>query len=206
MFWKELRELAPFWIILAAVGFAFQAFWLWNLWPEGSLGHPSMLELMQSALVFAGLFLLGCGGAQFAAERETGTYVFLRELPTGPGPIFFVKAGTALLGGVVMASLLIGWVTVTTVFMGRFQLENPFPSLLFFGLSGLEVFFWIIPFSLAGRRPFAAIVLGGLCGVFPGWFFSACDDFASGARAGDPRGASRGDCFVRSLVRDAVVS
>ena len=92
MFWKEIRELAGFWIVLAAVGILIQVFLLSDILPDG-FERPKPAEVIPIGSVLAGLFLVGCAGAQFAAERENGTYAFLRALPTGASPRLLCEAG-----------------------------------------------------------------------------------------------------------------
>ena len=127
------------------------------------------MDLIPLGSVLAGLFLVGCGGAQFAAERENGTYAFLRALPTGASPVFFVKLAVALLGSLLITVGLVAPLTWMAYSAGNDEILQALSVVLVFEGVALEVFFWILPFSLLGSRPFGAIALGVVCGLSLPW-------------------------------------
>lgn len=173
MLWKEFRELAGVWIVLAAVGVLWEVYLITGI-RVFECESPSPLVLIPPwAAILGGLFLVGCGGAQFAAERENGTYAFLRALPTGAMRVFLVKVGVALTGGLLMTALLVApmWLMASSSAEG--DLQKAFLSVLLYSGIAVEVFFWIVPFSLLGSRPFAAIALGLVCGLILPWAATA---------------------------------
>ena len=168
MLWKEIRELAGFWIVLLAVGILIQVFLLSPLLPD-EFERPKPVEVIPIGSVLAGLFLIGCAGAQFAAERENGTYAFLRALPTGASGVFFVKLAVAILGSLLITAVLTAPAAWMAYSAGNVEIPQALLAVLVFEIIALEVFFWILPFSLLGSRPFVAIALGVLCGLSLPW-------------------------------------
>lgn len=117
--WKELREQVLIAAMLAVLGGALLVAAATFGDPPSpgapgtdefaALGAGRMLALM--LVVTAGMV---CGGALFAAERESGTMPFLEALPTARWPLWRAKVAA----GLVLAALEVGVLLAVTAGLG----------------------------------------------------------------------------------------
>ncbi len=75
--WKEYRVMRAFWISMACLAVLAQL----ALVTFPGLTHDSAAWTFSFALIFPALYAVACGATMFAAEKEEGTYEFLRSLP-----------------------------------------------------------------------------------------------------------------------------
>jgi ABC-2 family transporter protein len=152
--WKEYRVMRAFWIAMACLAMLAQL----ALVAFPGLTHYSAAWAFSFALIFPALYAVACGATMFAAEKEDGTYEFLRSLPLTAwrlltGKLAFTIASTVLL----IAALYLSGNFLTK---GR-VVDSSTESRLFgiLGLAAIEGLAWGIFFSLILRRPLQSAVL-----------------------------------------------
>jgi hypothetical protein len=153
--WKEYRVMRAFWISMACLAVLAQL----SLVAFPALTHQAAAWTFSFALIFPALYAVACGATMFAAEKEEGTYEFLRGLPVTAwqvlsGKLAFALASTVLLiatlrfaGGLLMNGRVVDGETETRIW-----------GVL--GLAAIEGLAWGMFFSLVMRRPLQAAILG----------------------------------------------
>lgn len=159
--WKEYRVLRPIWLSMLAITIAMQLLVLVSLGlSQKSVpmeGDPLTWWLFSVALAMCAMYALGCTAALFSAEREEGTYEFLKLRAVPPRKLVAQKAGLGLLSTALL--LFVVWFTAFT-FAGRLPSPEAQEALWYIiGLSIPEVFAWGTLFSLLLKQPLRAAVL-----------------------------------------------
>jgi hypothetical protein len=152
--WKEYRVMRAFWISMAVLAVLAQL----SLAAFPGLTHNAAAWTFSFALIFPALYAVACGATMFAAEKEEGTYEFLRSLPVTAfrllsGKLAFAVASTVLLIGALLLS-------AELLMKGR-AVDGATESLLWrmLGLAAIEGLAWGLFFSLVLRRPLQAAIL-----------------------------------------------
>ena len=160
LLWKEFRQQWAFWVAMVFLATLLMvlfevSFTLLSIRPRADSYH--LIYIFCLAMLYA----LGCGATLFAAEHDTGTYQFMRNLPVGGFSVFLSKIMLAVLA---TASLVCVLYFPTHLLAGYFY-------------ERLEVFTWPVWclglgsalalgsfFSLLVKRPLLAAFLGGTVG------------------------------------------
>ena len=152
--WKEYRVMRAFWISMAVVALLAQL----SLIAFPGLTHSAAAWTFSFALIFPALYAVACGATMFAAEKEDGTYEFLRSLPVTAwrlltGKLTFAVASTVLLIAVLLF-------TGDTLMHGR-SVDSDTETRIFglLGLAAIEGLAWGVFFSLILRHPLQAAIL-----------------------------------------------
>ncbi|MFO0905165.1 MAG: hypothetical protein U0939_19315 [Pirellulales bacterium] len=158
LFWKEYRSQLHAWLAILIMA------------PLSQLGlyllsftmndPPSLDSYLFISLAAAGMFMLGSGATLFATEKETGTFDFLRRLPTSPTQVFAAKLLLALFLGLALGAIL-SLASQLLIVQGR-QEGSFLHYLAAASVTSLELFAWSVGFSLLIRHPLWAAVLGVL--------------------------------------------
>ena len=152
--WKEYRVMRAFWISMAVVAVLAQL----ALVAFPGLTHYTATWTFSFALIFPALYAVACGATMFAAEKEDGTYEFLRDLPATVWRILAGKVAFAVASSVLLVVAL--WITAAVLSQrATFNSSERLQIWGAFGLAGAEGLAWGIFFSLLMRRPLQAAVL-----------------------------------------------
>jgi ABC-type transport system involved in multi-copper enzyme maturation permease subunit len=152
--WKEYRVMRAFWISMAGLALLAQL----SLVAFPGLTRYAAGWTFSFALIFPALYAVACGATMFAAEKEDGTYEFLRSLPVTAwrlltGKLTFAVASTVLL----IAALLF---TGDTLMHGRSVDSDTETRILgLLRLAAIEGLAWGAFFSLILRRTLQAAIL-----------------------------------------------
>jgi hypothetical protein len=153
-FWKEYCMMRAFWISMAVLAVLAQL----ALVAFPGLTHFSAAWTFSFALICPALYAVACGATMFAAEKEEGTYEFLRSLPLTAWRLLSGKLAFA----VVSTVLLMGALRVSGDFLthGRAP-DNATETQLLgaLGMAAVEGLAWGLFFSLILRRPLQAAML-----------------------------------------------
>jgi ABC-type transport system involved in multi-copper enzyme maturation permease subunit len=153
-FWKEYRVMRAFWISMACLAMLAQL----SLVAFPGLTHSTATWTFSFALIFPALYAVACGATMFAAEKEDGTYDFLRDLPATVWRILAGKVAFAVASSVLLVVAL--WITAAILSQrATFNSSDRLQIWGAFGLAGAEGLAWGIFFSLLLRRPLQAAVL-----------------------------------------------
>ncbi len=153
--WKEYRVMRAFWISMAVLAVLAQL----SLVAFPGLTQHAAAWTFSFALIFPALYAVACGATMFAAEKEEGTYEFLRSLPVTAwrlltGKLAFAVASTVLLiGALWMSAACISEISSVDA-IERWQLWATF------GVAAVEGLAWGVLFSLLLRRALQAAVFG----------------------------------------------
>jgi hypothetical protein len=110
------------------------------------------------ALIFPALYAVACGATMFAAEREDGTYEFLRGLPVTARQILIGKLTFAVASATLLFALL--WLIARNLSHGILPESRTHLKLWgLFGVAAIEGLAWGMFFSLLLQRPLMAAVL-----------------------------------------------
>ena len=184
LLWKEYRSIRLFWISMLALTVAIQLLIL----AFSQDKNETVLMIYHFALGAPAFFAVGAAGAAFAAEKEEGTFDFLRASPISAGQIvasklLFVFFSTAALLAVV-------WPVAIYLSGHQFPDANNLTGMLGLWLVGaLEAIAWGTLFSLLGARPLVAIILAMVLATTCAhalsrfYFERATDSFELGANA-----------------------
>ena len=155
MAWKEYRTIRLFW--LSIIGLVVLLQWLMVTFSQDKQTTLSMV--FNFALGAPAFFAVGCAGSMFAAEKEEGTFEFLRIAPVSAGQVLASKLAVATLATVAMFVVL--W-PLALLFSGNRLPESPAQLHGMLGLwlvGALEAIAWGTLFSLLGARPLVAVIL-----------------------------------------------
>jgi len=168
MIWKDYRELRAFWIATLMLAVALQTI-VGIMTTRLGMASYTLIPMLAWALVTPALYALGCAAMMFAGEHESGMYHFLRALPVDPvrllvGRTVFVLASTLLMLAATCGSFV---VVNRALAVGAGDVAVVFGC---FAIVPLELFVYGVLFSLASRRPLAALLLGATFGAgMPMW-------------------------------------
>ena len=152
--WKEYRVMRAFWISMAVLAVLAQL----ALWAFPQVVFRPAVWTFSIALFFPALYAVACGATMFAAEREEGTYEFLRSLPVTAWRMLSGKLAFAI----TSALLLIATLRLTAAIVSDTSAVDAHERLQLwatFGLAAVEGLAWGMLFSLVLRRPLQAAVL-----------------------------------------------
>jgi hypothetical protein len=151
--WKEYRAIRLFW--LSIVGLVFLLSWLFVLTQERATAINLVFNFALGAPAF---FAIGCAGAAFAAEKEEGTFEFLRASPVSSGEILASKLLLTIAATLAMYAVL--WPLALWATGSHLPEPTQLPGMLGVWLVGaIEAIAWGTFFSLLGARPLLAVVL-----------------------------------------------
>jgi hypothetical protein len=152
--WKEYRSIRGFWVCIVALTIFLQVLVIESSTnPRDANGLVFIL-----ALAFPALFAVGCAGTAFAAERDEGTYEFLRTVPVRSRQIVISNLTITVLATLVMCVVLL-------VFALLLTRGSPPQSPMLSDMAGLwlvaalEAIAWGTLFSLMLARPLLAVIL-----------------------------------------------
>jgi hypothetical protein len=151
-FWKEYRMMRAFWISMAGLAMLAQL----SLVADHT--RYSGAWTFSFALIFPALYAVACGATMFAAEKEEGTYDFLRSLPLTAWRLLSGKLAFAI----ASTLLLIGALLLSGDFMAKGRVVDGATESRLWGILGLaaiEGLAWGLFFSLILRRPLQAAIL-----------------------------------------------
>jgi ABC-type transport system involved in multi-copper enzyme maturation permease subunit len=152
--WKEYRVMRAFWISMACLAVLAQL----ALVAFPGLTHYSTVWTFSFALIFPALYAVACGATMFAAEKEDGTYEFLRGLPVTAWRILTGKLAFAVASTLLLIAAL--WCLAAGLSRGSSVDAQLRPQLWgTYGLAAVEGLAWGMLFSLVLRRPLQAAVL-----------------------------------------------
>ncbi len=152
--WKEYRVMRAFWISMAVLAVLAQL----ALVAFPGLTHYAAAWTFSFALIFPALYAVACGATMFAAEKEEGTYEFLRSLPVTAWRILTGKLAFAVLSTVLLiAALRLSGEFLTKGRVVDSSTESRLLGIL--GLAAIEGLAWGLFFSLILRRPLQSAVL-----------------------------------------------
>jgi ABC-2 family transporter protein len=151
--WKEYRALRAFWLAMAVLAVLIQL--LIAKYPPGNNYAPQIFAM---ALMFPALYATACGATMFAAEKDDGTYEFLRGLPVTANRLLFTKLAYAVASTLLLVALL--WFVAAVLSTG-YTLEGGSQRQLWgiWGLAAIEGLVWGILFSLLLDRPLQAAII-----------------------------------------------
>ena len=152
--WKEYRVMRAFWISMACLAVLAQL----SLVAFPGLTHSAAAWTFSFALIFPALYAVACGATMFAAEKEDGTYEFLRSLPVTVWRLLTGKLAFAVASTLLLITAL--WSSGDFLTKGRGV--DGITELRLFGILGLaaiEGLAWGLFFSLILRRPLQAAIL-----------------------------------------------
>jgi hypothetical protein len=154
LMWKEYRTVRLFWLSVVVLVGLIQ--WLIV---SVSRNQATTLEMVYNfALGAPAFFAIGCAGAAFAAEREEGTFDFLRASPVSSVQVLASKLTLVTLATAAMFFALLPMAQ----FMTGFRLTDIVQWQGMLGLwlvAAVEAIAWGTLFSLLGARPLLAVVL-----------------------------------------------
>ncbi len=156
LIWKEYRSLRWFWLAIVVLVVLMD----WLVIRFGAPWSDTASMIYNFALGAPVMFAIGAAGASFAAEKEEGTYEFLRASPATASQILFGKWLVIALATIGMAAVL--W-PMSNWFLGGLRGSSPIvlnDSLTFWSLGALEVIAWGTLFSLLIARPLFAVTMG----------------------------------------------
>src|SRR5262245_12716267 len=152
--WKEYRATRLFWLSL--VGLVVLLQWLIVTFSQDKATTLSLVY--NFALGAPAFFAIGCAGAAFAAEKEEGTYEFLRVAPVTSGQVFISKLALVLVATIAMYAVL--WPVALWFSGAKLPDADKLPGMLGLWLmAAVEAIAWGTLFSLLGIRPLLAVVL-----------------------------------------------
>ncbi len=152
--WKEYRVMRAFWISMAVLAVLAQL----SMTAFPGLTQHAAAWTFCFALVFPALYAVACGATMFVAEKEDGTYEFLRSLPVTAWRLLSSKLAFAVASTVLLVAAL--WSMAALFSNGRAIDGQSFLEIwATFGLASIEGLAWGILFSLILRRPLQAAVL-----------------------------------------------
>ena len=160
LLWKEYRVQRAFWLSMAGIAVLGQ---LVCLAIPGSYPGDVSSWAFAWAMVWPGLYALGCGATLFAVEQEEGTIEQLRMLAAPAGRVFLSK----LLFGVASTATLAGVLWMLAVVLRRGQLPaaheyrvDPREAWRLWGVLCVEGFVWGLFASLITNRVLTAACMG----------------------------------------------
>lgn len=156
--WKEYRAQRAFWLVVAICCVVLQ---IW-IWAYG--GAQNYRATWAIAVVFTGMFAIGCGAILFAGEKEDGTADLLRAFgvtspPLFSGKYFFSIAAVCAL--LALLSVIPSLMAAAVTHIGPWDVSEREVNELLFGLIiVLLLMNWGAFFSLTCRSVLKAVVLG----------------------------------------------
>ena len=152
--WKEYRVMRAFWISMACLAVLAQL----SLIAFPGITHNAAAWTFSFALIFPALYAVACGATMFAAEKEEGTYEFLRSLPVTAWRLLSGKLAFAVVSTVLLIGTLL--FTADLLMKGR-VVDGATQSRLWgiLGLAAIEGLAWGLFFSLILHRPLQAAIL-----------------------------------------------
>ena len=164
LFWKECRQMQGFWLGVLGLIVVLQIVVTIVMVTTGEAKHLAE-GLLGVAVMLPVLYALGSGAALFAMEHETGTYDFLRALPTCPAAslvnkLAFAAVSTPLL---VVAGGLSAAIPAWLLGGGDIRLLE---AMLLWACIAVYLFAWAAFFSLLVRQVTKAAVLAIFVALF----------------------------------------
>lgn len=159
IFWKEYRQMRAFWLAMAILTV------LLELLVYASTAGTNTTALFAVGIGFPAFYALGCGATMFAAERESGTYEFLRSLPASGLTTLLSKAALAL----VSTPLLFAATWSAAMLISGFRLPDAAlhrEIWLLWGVGSIELLVWSVLFSLLLEHPMKAAIFGAMGASF----------------------------------------
>src|SRR6476620_8656812 len=151
--WKEYRAIRTFWLSIVVLVVALS--WLFVLTQERATAINLVFNFALGAPAF---FAIGCAGAAFAAEKEEGTFEFLRASPVSSGQILASKLLLTAIATLAMYAVL--WPLALWATAAHLPEPTQLPGMLGLWLVGaIEAIAWGTLFSLLGARPLLTVVL-----------------------------------------------
>ncbi len=180
--WKEYRALRGLWLAMLALALIVEAFADWQELGISLSGSLTGVNLrfwpVLAGFVVLGFYSLGCGCTAFAWERDSGTYGFLRALPTtaweiaaGKFAFFFVS---------LLALLAIGAAGLYGLnrpsFAQLLHMQNIAPVIALYFVMAANLYFCGALFSLLSSQPLASGIFGAVLASVGNYLLMAeCD-------------------------------
>jgi tetratricopeptide (TPR) repeat protein len=153
--WKEYRSIRLFWLAIIILALLMELTLATLLTSE----NTKQLLVWNIALGAPAFFAIGCAGASFAAEREEGTFDFLRAAPISSLQVFISKLAVTALAAAVMYAVL--WpLSALCINLRTPDAAYLMDTLQFWSLAALAALAWGTFFSLLMERPLLAVILG----------------------------------------------
>lgn len=163
--WKEYRQIRSFWIAIFLFDLMLLAIVAACTLSARSVPTEAFFSI---GLAFPAFYALGIGATLFATEHETGTYAFLRALPT--------SAGQQLLGRLVFAVASVAamfvacWLAALVFSRGTLPGAADHLTLwVLWGCIAMELLLWGTLFSLLTKNPLTAAGLGVPAAILSVW-------------------------------------
>ncbi|MDZ4781732.1 MAG: ABC transporter permease [Planctomycetia bacterium] len=161
--WKEYRLLRSLWLTFFALAMLLQVTALMSVSRSYASSREFVTVLFALTVWLPAFYALGCGATMFAAEKDDGTYEWLRVLPIDGLRVFAGK----LLFAVPSTGLLFLAVVLITRSFGRGVMppdEITRQLCGAWGVAALEALAWGALISLISRRPLLSAVIAAAVG------------------------------------------
>jgi hypothetical protein len=161
--WKEYRLLRSLWLTFFALAMLLQFAALMSVTRSYATSQEFVTFLFAMTVWLPAFYALGCGATMFAAEKDDGTYEWLRVLPIDGLRVF---AGKLLFAVPSTALLFVAVVLITRSFgRGVMPLDETARQLWgAWGVAALEALAWGALISLISRRPLLSAVIAAAVG------------------------------------------
>ncbi len=161
--WKEYRLLRSLWLTFFALAMLLQITALLSVSRSYASSQEFVTFLFAMTVWLPAFYALGCGATMFAAEKDDGTYEWLRVLPIDGLRVF---AGKLLFAVPSTALLFVAVVLITRSFgRGVLPLDETMRQLWgAWGVAALEALAWGALISLISRRPLLSAVIAAAVG------------------------------------------
>ena len=153
LWWKDLRQFWPIWLVIVAGSIATQCIVLYVAGISARSGALGM-----SALAWASLYAIAVGAAAFAGEREAGTLALLDQLAASRMRVWKGKVSFALVSTLSLGLLLM---IVAAASTARFDLL-PYQAACLAMIVPLALG-WGLLWSSVLKTALAACVAGVCC-------------------------------------------
>jgi len=154
LFWKEYRSIRIFW--LSVIVLSMLLAWLISMLSQSPI--ETLTIIYNFALGAPAFFAIGAAGAAFAAEKEEGTFEFLRASPVSAAQVVASKLISNAVATVLMFAIL--WPIALFISGSHLPDVKELTGMLGLWLVGaVEAIAWGTLFSLLGARPLLAVVL-----------------------------------------------